>query len=179
MSDSEENPNGRTSEGFVLESVELERGKQLQKADYLVEDTRMQIRLPQPMAPKGSTLKIQINYHYAIPGVWGGRTSWGVSKKGEIYDIAQWYPRMASMTTCVGGTRFRTLGAILPRYGHFDYYVTAPIEMIVAGSGELKNAKDVLTATQIDRLEQASTSDKTVMIRSAEEVNDPASRPTR
>ena len=30
-----------------------------------------------------------------VPGVWGGRTSWGMSKKGEIYDMAQWYPRMA------------------------------------------------------------------------------------
>ena len=46
------------------------------------------------MAPKGSVLKIHIKYHYQIPGVWGGRTSWGTSKKGDIYDMAQWYPRM-------------------------------------------------------------------------------------
>jgi hypothetical protein len=92
--DSEDNPNGRTTEGFVLESVVIERGKESLKADYLVEDTRMQIRLPQPMAPKGSVLKIHIKYHYQIPGVWGGRTSWGSSKQGDIYDMAQWYPRM-------------------------------------------------------------------------------------
>jgi hypothetical protein len=49
--------------------------------------------------------------------------------------------------------------------------------MIVAGSGELVNPKDVLTKTQIDRLAQASNSDKTVYIRTAAEVNDPASRP--
>ena len=52
--DSEENPNGRTTEGFVPDSVEIENGNQSVKADYLVEDTRMQIRLPHPMAPKGS-----------------------------------------------------------------------------------------------------------------------------
>ena len=178
VADSEENPNGRTSEGFVLESVELERGKQLQKADYLVEDTRMQIRLPQPMAPKGSTLKIHIKYHYQIPGVWGGRTSWGASKTGDIYDIAQWYPRMCVYDDLHGWDTLPYLGSeFYLEYGHFDYYVTVPSEMIVAGSGELVNAKDVLTKTQIARLEQASNSDKTVMIRSADEVNDPASRP--
>ena len=37
--------------------------------------------------------------------------------------------------------------------------------MIVAGSGELVNPKDVLTKTQIARLAQARNSDKTVMIR--------------
>jgi hypothetical protein len=62
-------------------------------------------------------------------------------------------------------------------YGHFDYYVTVPSEMIVAGSGELINPKDVLTKTQVARLDQARNSDKTVMIRSADEINDPASRP--
>src|ERR1700689_2796899 len=53
VADTEDNPNGRTTEGFVLESVTIEHGKESLKAGYLVEDTRMQIRLPQPMAPKG------------------------------------------------------------------------------------------------------------------------------
>jgi hypothetical protein len=62
-------------------------------------------------------------------------------------------------------------------YGHFDYYLTVPSEMIVAASGELVNPKEVLTNTQLDRLDQARKSDKTVVIRSAAEVSDPASRP--
>jgi hypothetical protein len=62
-------------------------------------------------------------------------------------------------------------------YGHFDYYVTVSSDMIVAGSGELVNPKDVLTKTQMARLEEARNSDKTVAIRTAAEVNDPASRP--
>lgn len=49
--------------------------------------------------------------------------------------------------------------------------------MLIAGSGELVNPKDVLTRVQIDRLTQAHTSDKTVYIRTTEEANDPASRP--
>jgi hypothetical protein len=175
--DSEDNPNGRTTDGFVLESVEIEHGKESLKADYLVEDTRMQIRLPQPMA-KGGVLKIHIKYHYRIPGVWGGRTSWGSSKQGEIYDMAQWYPRMCVYDDLRGWDTLPYIGSeFYLEYGHFDYYVTVPSEMIVAGSGELENPKDVLTRTQMARLEEARNSDKTVAIRTAAEVNDPASRP--
>jgi Peptidase family M1 domain len=176
--DTEDNPNGRTTEGFVLDSVNLEQGKEMLKADYLVTDTRMQIRLPQPMVPKGSVLKIHISYHYQIPGVWGGRTSWGSSKQGDIYDMAQWYPRMCVYDDLRGWDTLPYIGnEFYLEYGHFDYDVTVPSEMIVAGSGELVNPKDVLTKTQIARLEQARNSDKTVAIRTPGEVNDPASRP--
>jgi hypothetical protein len=48
--------------------------------------------------------------------------------------------------------------------------------MIVAGSGELQNEKDVLTPTQIERLNAARKSDKTLMIRTEEEVNNAAGK---
>ncbi len=116
------NPNGRTTEGFVLDSVEIEHGKNTPKADYIVSDTRMQIRLPQPMAPNGGALKIHIKYHYQIPGVWGGRTSWGMSKKGEIYDMAQWYPRMCVYDDLRGWDTLPYIGSeFYLEYGHFDY----------------------------------------------------------
>jgi hypothetical protein len=176
--DDEENSNGRTSEGFVLDSVEIEHGKSVSKAETLIDDTRMQIRLPEPLAPGGSALKLHIKYHYLIPGVWGGRTSWAKSKQGPIYDMAQWYPRMCVYDDLRGWDTLPYIGSeFYLEYGHFDYFVTVPSEMIVAGSGELVNPKDVLTKTEIDRLEAARKSDKTVVIRSAEEVKDPASRP--
>ena len=50
--------------------------------------------------------------------------------------------------------------------------------MLVAGSGALVNRNEVLTQTQRARLAQARASDKTVMIRTPDEVGDPASRPT-
>ena len=55
----------------------------------------MQIRLAEPLQARGGKLKIDIEYSYEIPGTWGGRTSWVAVKDGEIYDMAQWYPRMA------------------------------------------------------------------------------------
>ena len=168
-----------STDGNVLDSVEIEAGKATVKAEYIVNDTRMQIRLVNPLKPKGM-LKIHIKYHYAIPGTWGGRTSWGTTKNGDIYDMAQWYPRMCVYDDLRGWDTLPYIGSeFYLEYGHFDYYVTVPSEMIVAGSGELMNGKDVLTKTELDRLEQARNSDQTVYIRTLAEVGDPASRPKR
>jgi len=167
-----------STEGFELDAVEIGFGPKAVKADYIIDDTRMQVRLPVPLAPKGGTLKLHIKYHYTIPGVWGGRTSWGMSKQGEIYDMAQWYPRMCVYDDLRGWDTLPYIGAeFYLEYGKFDYYVTVPSSMIVAGSGELMNPKDVLTPTELDRFTQAKNSDKTIVIRTAAEVNNPASRP--
>ena len=169
-----------STDGVVLESVEVEAGKQTGKADYLVSDTRMQVRLAQPLGPHGGQLKLHIRYHYTIPGAWGGRTSWGSSKQGDIYDIAQWYPRMAVYDDIRGSDTLPYIGSeFYLEYGHFDYFLTVPANMIVVGSGELMNPKDVLTKQEINRLAEARNSDATVYIRKPDEVNDPASRPKR
>ncbi len=171
-------PEDTSTDGFVFDSVEIEAGKKTSKAEYIVSDTRMQIRLAEPLKAHGAQLKIHLRYHYQIPGVWGGRTSWGMSEKGEIYDMAQWYPRMAVYDDLRGWDTLPYIGAeFYLEYGNFDYYVTAPSAMLIVGSGSLVNPKDVLTKTQQDRLEQARNSDKTVYIRTPAEVNDPTSRP--
>ena len=179
-----------STEGFEFDSVEIESGRQTTKADFIVNDTRMQIRLAEPLRGHGGQLKIHIKYHYQIPGVWGGRTSWATttgttegstakaSVTGDIYDMAQWYPRMCVYDDLRGWDTLPYIGSeFYLEYGHFDYFVTVPWNMIVAGSGELMNPKEVLTAKEIARLEQARSSDKTIVIRSAEEVSDAASRP--
>ena len=167
-----------STDGYVFDSVEIESGKQTTKADYIVNDTRLQIRLAEPLKPHGGQLKIHIRYHYKIPGVWGGRTSWGQSKQGEIYDIAQWYPRVAVYDDLRGWDTLPYIGSeFYLEYGNFDYYLTVLSNFLVVGSGELVNPKDVLTKTQLDRLEEARNSDKTVYIRKPAEVANPASRP--
>ena len=166
-----------TTNGDELDSVEVETAGHTTRADYVVSDTRMQVRLATPLKPH-SSLHLHIAYHYTVPGVWGGRTAWAPSKNGEIFDIAQWYPRMAVFDDLRGWDTLPYLGSeFYLEYGNFDYYVTVPANMLVAASGELVNPREVLTAAQVERLEQARHSDKTVMIRGPEAVNDPASRP--
>lgn len=163
------------TDGFILESVDIDSPGRHGKAEYLISDTRMQIHLPVALKPRGGRVQLHIRYHYTIPGLFGGRTSWVATPKGEIYDIAQWYPRMAVYDDLRGWDTLPYLGnEFYLEYGHFDYYVTVPATMVVAGSGELKNPQEVLSQTALRRLEQARSSDRTVTIRSAAEVDDPA-----
>jgi hypothetical protein len=165
--------------GFELDDVELQQRGQHHNADYIVTDTRMQIRLAQPL-PHGGQLQILIRYHYQVPGDFGGRTAYSATQNGEIYDIAQWYPRMAVYDDLRGWDTLPYVGSeFYLEYGNFDYYVTVPANFLVAGSGELQNPQEVLTAQQRARLTQARNSDRTVFIRSAAEITDPASRPTQ
>jgi len=62
------------------------------------------------------------------------------------------------------------MGEFYFEYGDYDYYITAPAAMIVYGSGDLQNPKDVLTDEEIKRLETAANSDKTIAIVGAEDV---------
>jgi hypothetical protein len=170
-------PKGFT-DGYILDAVEIERDAHRSKAEFVVSDTRMQIRLPAPLQGHGGQVHIHIRYHYTVPGSFGDRTAWGESKKGPIFDIAQWYPRMAVYDDLHGWDTLPYLeNEFYLEYGHFDYYVTVPWNMLVAGSGELVNPQDVLTRTEIQRLGEARRSDQTVMIRDASEIDDPASRP--
>jgi len=163
--------NGST-DGYQFENVTIEyKGKTL-KADYIINDTRMQIRLPSEL-PAKEKIKINIKYHYTIPGTFGGRTDFFSTKNGKIYEIAQWYPRMCVYDDLEGWSTLPFLGSgeFYCEYGDFDYTVTVPAGMIVAGSGELQNEKEVLTPIQIERLNQARKSDRTIMIRTEKEVN--------
>jgi hypothetical protein len=71
------------------------------------------------------------------------------------------------------------LGEFYCEYGDFDYYVTVPADMIVAGSGELQNPAEVLTPVQIKRLNEARHSDSTVLIVKEDEVGLRSTRPTQ
>lgn len=169
-----------TTEGLRIASFEVERAGKRSPVRYLVDDTRLRVDLPQPLAGQGQALKLHIRYDYDIPGTWGGRTAVTPSANGEIYEIAQWYPRMAVYDDLRGWDTQPYLGSeFYLEYGTFDYAVTVPWDYLVAGSGELVNPQEVLTATQRERLRQAADSERTVLIRTPQEVTDPASRPTR
>lgn len=169
---------GQHSDGYAIASVEVLRGKAWVKIPFVVSDTRMNLRLDQPLKGGGTKLKFRIAYHYAIPGVWGGRNSWLDTPNGTIFDVAQWFPRMAVYDDLRGWDTLPYLGSeFYCEYGDVDYAVTVPADMIVAGGGVLTNAAEVLTPLQRARLAKAAGSDATVMIRTAEEVTRDSTRP--
>ena len=157
--------------GFKFASISVSYKGKNTKADFIVNDTRVQIRLPEALSSK-QNLEIHINYSYDIPGAFGGRTDFFNTKNGKIYEMAQWYPRMCVYDDLHGWDTLPFLGSgeFYCEYGDFDYTVTVPAGMIVAGSGELQNEKEVLSPQQLERFNKAKQSDKTIMIRSAEDV---------
>lgn len=168
------------TDGFEIASIEVEAGGKRTPVNFLVDGTRMRVDLASSLRGNGNTLKLHVAYAYSIPGTWGGRTAVTPSKNGNIYEIAQWYPRMAVYDDQRGWDTQPYLGSeFYLEYGDFDYSVTVPWDYLVVGSGELVNGDQVLTKLQQQRLEQAAGSDDTVMIRAPGEVGDPASRPTQ
>jgi hypothetical protein len=167
--------------GYAFASVEIEMNGKTAPADYIITDTRMQIRLAQALQGNGGKTAIHIKYTYNVPGAFGNRTDYTDTKNGKIFEIAQWYPRMCVYDDLEGWSTLPFLGSgeFYCEYGDYDYSITVPWDMIVAGSGELQNPAEVLTAKQIARLAQARASDKTIMIRTAAEIGDPAARPVQ
>ncbi len=145
----------------------------------VISDTRMQIRLHNPLLPKGDKISVRVNYNFAIPSHGADRMGRMHAKKGEIYEIAQWYPRMCVYDDVEGWNTlpYMGLGEFYCEYGNFDYYITVPAEMIVFGSGDLQNASEVLTTGEIKRISSAAISDKTVSIISQDEIGKPSVRP--
>lgn len=150
------------------------------KADYTITDTRMQIRLPNSIKAQGGSVKVKINYKFAVPEYGTDRMGRLQTKNGWIYEIAQWYPRMCVYDNVNGWNTLPYLGQgeFYLEYGDISYNITAPANQIIVGSGELLNPQEVLTAEQQKRWAAAKNSDKTVMLRSAAEVSNPASRPS-
>lgn len=177
--------NSKFDGGFKIQSIKLlspDKNKTT-AADIpnVVSDTRMQLRLAVPLKANGGTISFKIEYSFSIPKYGSDRTGIQDTKNGKVYAVAQWYPRMCVFDDINGWSTLPYLGAgeFYLDYGDYDYTITAPSGEIVVGSGELQNPQDVLTPVQQKRMAQARQSDKTVIIRSAEEVTDPASRPKK
>ncbi len=166
------------TEGDVITAVQVETGHRTVDAHYLVTDTRMRVDLPRPVAAHGGKVRVRIAWHYTVPDGFGGRNGWFHTKNGDIFEMAQWYPRMCVYDDLRGWDTAPFLNQeFYLEYGNFDYYVTVPWNMLVVGSGELVNPRAVLTATERHRLARARRSEQTVLIRKPGEVTDPASRP--
>ena len=162
--------------GDKITNVKYEDGT---TADYIITDTRMQIRLPKAMKPGGDVIKIKMDFSFTLPEYGADRCGILKTKQGNIFTVAQWYPKMCVFDDIRGWNTDPYLGPseFYLEYGDFDIAITAPASHIVVCSGELQNAAEVLTPTQITRLDEAKKSDKTVMIQTEKEVGKASSRP--
>ncbi|MGZ5190828.1 MAG: M1 family metallopeptidase, partial [Flavisolibacter sp.] len=172
--------NAKFTEGNLVKSITIEADGQKYTPQYTITDTRIQVWLHHPLKASGSKVKITISYQFTIPEYGTDRMGRLQTKNGIIYEVAQWFPRMAVYDDIQGWNTLPYLGAgeFYLEYGDIEFSITAPSNLIIVGSGEMLNEKDVLTPTQQSRIAAARNSDKTVMLRSADEVKDPKSRPS-
>ncbi|WGQ08318.1 M1 family metallopeptidase [Pedobacter gandavensis] len=165
--------------GYKIDGLSVSQKLKPVKFSSITEDTRMQIRLEQPLAANGDQVTIKMNFSFIIPINGSDRMGHLTTKNGEIFAIAQWFPRMAVYDDVIGWNTLPYWGAgeFYCEYGDVDFAVTAPANHIVMGSGELLNPQEVFTPTELSRWNAAKLSDKTVTVRSEEDVTNPKSRP--
>ena len=166
--------------GDKIKSVQLINAKGVAtELKYLISDTRMQVFFPSDINPHGGQVKLKIEWSFISPDYGSDRMGIQDTKNGKIYQVAQWYPRMCVYDDVLGWNTqpYTGPGEFYLEYGDFDLTVTAPANHIVVASGELQNPLEVYTPEQVKRWAQAAQSEKTVIIRSADEVTQSASRP--
>lgn len=157
----------RTYDGKVnLTSVRDGNDKPLK---YLVVDTMMRIDLPTPLKPNETfVFKIDWNYHINNQRIFGGRTGYEYfsSDGNYLYEIAQWFPRMAAYYDVHGWQHHQYLGRgeFTLEFGNYTVRITVPEDHIVASTGVLQNPEQILTAAQRQRFKLAETADKPTLI---------------
>ncbi|PYO92403.1 MAG: hypothetical protein DMD58_01940 [Gemmatimonadetes bacterium] len=169
--------------GFVLDGVRAVgpmggravRGRALKTIE---EGTVMRVELDRPLPPRGVT-SLEIGYSFQVPEHGADRMGREQFPEGWLYEIAQWYPRLAVYDDVRGWNTEQYLGQgeFYLEYGDIDFAITVPRGFIVAGTGRLTNPLEVLTAQQRARLARALLSDSTVAIIAKNEVGQRSARP--
>jgi len=147
--------------GFNIQSIKNKDGTDLK---YTVNKTMLRIDLPQVLKP-GNNYTFSIKWWYNINNTReiGGRSGYEhfEADSNNVYVIAQYFPRMCVYNDVNGwqNKQFLGRGEFALVFGDYEVEITVPSDHLVAASGELQNAGDVLTAKQKKRLNEAKSAD--------------------
>jgi hypothetical protein len=158
--------------GFKIDYVNDANGNPL---SYIVNQTMMRIDLPKPLA-SGDSFVFSIKWWYNINNYFevSGRSGYEAFPDGNnLYVIAQFFPRLCVYNNVEGWQNMQFWGRseFALEFGDYEVDITTPADFILNGTGELINARDVLTRKQFQRYEQAQTTfDNPVYIVTPEEA---------
>ncbi len=156
--------------GHKIQYVRDASGKALK---YTINNTMMRVDLPQPLAPKTGKAVLSIGWNYNIANRQGTTTrnnrggyEYFPEDGNTLYTITQWFPRMAVYDDYNGWQhkQFLGTGEFTLAFGNYTVAITVPSDHIIAATGVLQNAQQVLTAEENKRFEQAKTATKPVVI---------------
>ena len=136
---------------------------------HTIVKTMMRVDLPAPLGP-GESFKFTVDWNYKInhSKVIRGRSGCEFFEEdgNYIYEMAQWFPRLCAYTDVTGWQhkQFLGRGEFTLEMGDYVVRITVPDDHVVASTGTLLNADQVLTAEQRQRLEESKTAKEPVFI---------------
>jgi hypothetical protein len=146
------------------------------KLMYTEVGTMMRVDLPRPLAPN-KTFVFSVKWEHEINDhkKFGGRGGYEYFSRDDnyIFEIAQWFPRMAVYNDLYGWQTMQYLGRgefALP-FGNYDVSLTLPADFVVAATGELQNP-EVLKAEWRTRLKIARQSSLPVYVITPQEAKE-------
>ncbi len=159
--------------GYKVGNVRDAAGKPLK---FVINKTMMRIDLPTALPAKGGKVSFSMDWSYKIPEQrkYGGRggKEFFPQDGNTLYEMAQWFPRMAVYSDVTGWQNKQFLGAgeFALTFGDYEVAIIVPSDHIVASTGELQNPAQVLNSKHIERLKKAETATEPVLIQSQEEA---------
>ncbi len=159
--------------GFHILSV---TGKNGAPMPYTIVHTMMRIDLKTPLKP-GERLSFSVKWWYNINDreKIGGRSGYEYfeEENNYLFTIAQFYPRMCQYNDVQGWQhkQFLGRGEFTLTFGDYDLEITVPDNHLVAATGVLTNAGDILSKKMLKRLDKAEKSfDQPVLIATQKEA---------
>jgi hypothetical protein len=162
--------------GYEIKSVTGSDGNAL---PYTIVGSLMRIDLPKPLPSGGSTsFNIEFSFNILEEDAVSARSGYehfpDDARQGgnDIFQLAQWFPRLAAYTDYEGWTNkeFLGRGEFTLEFGNYEVAITVPADHIVSSTGVLQNPDEVLSQNQRERLEKAETAKKPVFIVTAKEA---------
>ena len=143
--------------------------------------TNLRLDLAEPLAP-GDTMTFAFDYAFNIPEenavvARGGYEHFPDDARAggnDIFQLAQWFPRLHAYTDYEAWTNkpFLGRGEFTLEFGDYDVALTVPADHIVAATGVLQNPEDVLTGQQRRRLARARDAERPVFVVTEREALD-------
>jgi hypothetical protein len=128
--------------------------------------TLVRVRLDTPI-PAGGTGTLEASWAFQVPVVPPGERGDRMGAwTNKLFQVAQWYPRVANYDDLRGWDRNPYLGAseFYNNFGKFDVRIDVPAGWLVGATGQLVNSGEVLTPMVTDRLAHATDSDSQIVI---------------
>ena len=138
----------------------------------ILRQTSARIPLATPVAAHSSGT-LEAEWSFEVPRIEGARGFRMGRWADTLYQVAQWYPRVAVFDDLRPGgwdtDPYLGNAEFYNNFGHFDVSIDVPAGWIVGATGVLQNPTDVMTPTARQRLSGVLTSDSVRTIVSAGE----------